>query len=473
MRILLVGSPKSVFGFDRVVRVPNLGLCSIAAQLDRRFCKVKIIDLILTEGKTIPYFTYLLRQYEPDLVGFSCMVFQYASSLELAKMTKQVNPDTKVVMGGYFPTACDEWILESEDSQYIDYIIRREGEIAFPKLIKTLLGNNNLDEVPNLSYRDNGSVIRNPNHALVDLNEIKPPDRKSRILKKGFYLGPYTGDVIETSRGCVFDCNYCSIREMYGKSFRTYSIDRILDDIRDAEKQGAESVLVTDDNITLDGKRYKEICEAITEAGLNRLYYAIQTSVRGIKQTPGLARAMGQAGTNVVFLGIENIITQNLNVLDKSNQFKESDARDVVLELREYGIVVIGGFILGNPDDNEETLWANFEFAKSTGVDVALFYILTPHPKTGIRQELIKQGLVTNLDDFSKYDGFQANVRTKYLSSEKLFALREELGWKYPIQSGSIKHMIKKWPLSFGLKLLFKELWKRPDDVLGYLKGLI
>jgi len=263
MRVLLVGSAKKSRGFDRIARLPNLGLSSIAANLDKTICDIKTVDLLVAGKNPSEYYLRLLKKYQPDVVGLSCMSFHYAETIELAKITKKFKQNVIVVLGGYHPTSDYEVILESDDMQFIDYIIRSEGEITFNELVKSLNNGKYINEVPNLSYRDNGSIIHNPVGDLVNLDDLNLPDRNSRILKKGFYLFGYPADVIETSRGCVFDCDFCSINNMYGKSFRKFKIDRVIDDIRDAQSHGAKALMVSDDNITISGKRYMELLSLI------------------------------------------------------------------------------------------------------------------------------------------------------------------------------------------------------------------
>ncbi|MCX6165110.1 MAG: radical SAM protein, partial [Ignavibacteriae bacterium] len=446
IRILLAANPDSYFGVDMFFRITNLGLCSLAANVDRNLYDVKVIDLIAVRRKYKKYFLNLLILYKPDIVGFSCMAFQYASTLELAKLTKEYNKNITVILGGYYPTVDSQSILESYDMRFIDYIIRGEGEISFNEFLKAYSIGKNYENVPGLSYISNHTVINIPFGCLVNLDELKLPDRSVRLIDKGFNCMGFKSDAIETSRGCVYECNFCSIQNMYGKSFRKYKIERVLDDIRDAKKYGAKSIMMTDDNISLDGKRFKELCEAITSEGLNDIKYLTQASVSGIKKTPGLAKAMGDSGMNWVFLGIESAHDSALDYMNKSSQLKSSDAEDVVKELKEYGIIVIGGFIFGYPDDTEETLRANFEYAKRIGVDIPTFNILTPYPNTKVRGELLQQDLITNKFDYSKYDCWEVNIKTKYLSTEQIYKVRNELEARFPIESGALWRMAKKYP---------------------------
>jgi anaerobic magnesium-protoporphyrin IX monomethyl ester cyclase len=471
MKVLLVGSSQTIWGFDTGIRLPNLGLASLAGNVDRNIAEVKIADLIVSCWDPHSYLKRLISKFRPDVLGLSSMVFQYNNILEFARAIKQLNPHIKIVLGGYLPTVNHQEILNSTDMQYFDFLIRGEGELAFNQLIKSLSYNQNLQEVPNLSYLSNGNIINNTMTGLADLNTIALPDREARILKRGFYIAGLNADVIETSRGCVFGCNYCSIQQMYGKSFRKYNIDRVIRDIRATQKYNVKSLFIVDDNITLDGHRYRDLCQAITAEGLNKIVYSVQADIRGIKQTPGLVAAMAKAGTKWVFLGIENESIEALRFMNKDSQFSRSATLDVVRELKEYGIFVIGGFILGHPDDSEKTIWANFEYARELGVDIAYFFLLTPYPGTVIREKLIEQGMVTNLHDYSRYTGFDACVKTKYLSAEQLNQLRDEIGYRwYPSNNETVKRIFKYIPKSFILKLVTGQMLKAPGEVKEYLK---
>lgn len=471
MRILLIGNPKTVMGFNRMTKIPSLNLASIAANVDRELCDVKIADLVVKANKPHKALLEVLNEYKPDLVGLTAMSFQYSMALSLAKTVREFDKSIRIVMGGYHISADSENILLSDDMQYIDYLINGEGEIPFRELVRVLSNGQDLGEVPGLSYLKDGKPVHNPRPALVDVSAIKIPDRSARIFKKGFHVMGMPGDVIETSRGCVYNCNFCSIRHMYGKSFRKYSIERIIDDLRDAKKHGAKFIFITDDNITLDGKRYIELCRAIIDAKLD-MYFAVQASVRGIKKTPGLARLMAESGTKIVFLGIENASDEVLQSMKKSDQLKSSDTFEVMADLHKYGIIVVGGFIFGYPDDTKDTMMQNFSYAKKLKVDLQLFNILTPHLKTEIREDLLRDGYVTNPDDYSKYNHYASNVRTKHLSSEDIYRIRNKMDARYPVESGGIFRFIRANP-AFFMRLMIWMLRNEPKNWWSFVIGVL
>jgi len=471
VKILLVGSPRTVMGFNRLTKIPSLNLASLAANVDKNLCEVKIADLVVKDKDPKKALLEVLNDYQPDVVGFTAMSFQYKTTLSLIKATRHFSPNIITIVGGYHITADAENILAGDDMKYIDFLINGEGEVPFNELVKSLTNGRDFENVPGISYIRKGQPITTDRPVLLDPEDIKIPDRSARIYKKGFHIMGTPGDVIETSRGCVYDCNFCSIRNMYGKSFRKFTIERIMTDLEDARRHGARSIFITDDNITLDGKRYLELCDEIVKSKLN-MTFAVQASVRGLRKTPGLAEAMAKAGTKFVFLGIENVSDSALEFMHKSNQLKSSDTELVVKELKKNKILVVGGFIFGHPDDTRETLLENFNYAKKIGIDIQLFNILTPHLKTELRDELIKEGLVTNMDDYSKYNHYASNVRTRHLSTVELYKIRNALDARFPIESGAIFRLFRAYPMFFT-GLMFKMLKKEPQNWLSFTTGFL
>jgi len=471
VKVLLVGNPRTVMGFNRLTKLPSLNLASLAANVDEGVAEIKVADLVLKDRNPQKALLKILQEFKPDIAGFTAMSFQFQTAMELVKATKLFSKEIKVVFGGYHITAEAENILNNGNDGLIDYLIEGEGEIAFNELLKQLKNGQDLKSVPGIIFKEGEKIIKTPRAAMMTPEALKIPDRSARIYKKGFHMLGLPADVIETSRGCVYDCNFCSIRNMYGKSFRKFSIERIITDLEDAKRHGAKGIFITDDNITIDGKRLIQLSDEITRAKLN-MTFAVQASVRGFKRNPDLAEAMAKAGTKIVFLGIENASDDNLEFMHKSNQLTTADTEMVVKQLKKYGILVVGGFIFGNPEDKEEDLIRNFNFAKKIGVDIQLFNILTPHLKTELRDELLREGLITNIDDYSKYNHYAANVRTRHLSAEELYQIRNKLDARYAVESGAIFRLFKAYPWYFT-KLMFWMMKREPQNWFNLSTGFL
>jgi anaerobic magnesium-protoporphyrin IX monomethyl ester cyclase len=430
MKVLLLSMPDSFEHMPPVaVRMPNGALTSLAGNVDSHHT-VAVADLILCQNSVRETVTRLIEEQQPDIVGMSIMTFQRRTADRLAKLIRTLKSDTKIVAGGYDPSLA----FEDYAPMPIDFIVRGEGEVTFRELLRALESRSTFHFIAGLSHREGDKWIHNPDRAVHRLedNEIRLPNRDARILK-GYTLLGRKVDVIETSRGCTFDCSFCSIIEMRGRNFHTYSFDRVLADIRDARDHGAETIFLVDDNITLDVRRFESFCHAIIESGLNSLDYFVQGMTSAIaNHGETLAPLMHRAGFRYVFLGIENILESDLTFLNASskNTARESGKRtgNATLKAIDYlhrnGMFVVGGLIVGNPEDTAESIEANLAFARQY-VDWPYIQHPTPYPRTPMTKEFREQGLITN-DRLEEYDGTTAVVRTKHLSADDV----EYLRWK-------------------------------------------
>jgi len=442
MKILLLSSPVVQLDFDRIARLPNLGLASLAAHVDD-LCTVHVADIHGLKDHR-EYVKRIVNGY--DLVGLTAMSFQYQEALALAAIAKQAGAET--VFGGYHPTLAAEEIGNSPDAALIDYIVRGEGEATFRELVESKLAGKSPGGILGLSYHEGKGkgMVHNPPRPLLNVEDIRMPKRDARLITRGFYSFDVPIDSVETSRGCTQGCKFCSINLMYGRRFRRFSIERVIEDIRDAQAHGAGSIFFPDDNITLDTKRLERLCQAIIDNGLTHLRYKTQASASGIASSKQLVDKMGEAGFDGVFLGVESINKRNLEFLGKGKM--SNDAEKAVQYLHDNNIIVSTGLIGGNPDDDEEDMWENFRLARRLKVDFPIFYISTPYPKTQMRAELEEMGLVTN-NDFTRYDGLHANLKTKHLSEEEVAYITWQMNARYYdlkwLRYNKVKRIYPKW----------------------------
>ena len=263
-------------------------------------------------------------------------------------------------------------------------------------------------------------------------NSLRLPNRDARVLTDYTLLGRRV-DVVETSRGCTFDCSFCSIIEMRGRNFHPYPIERVLADIADARTHGAQAIFLVDDNITLDVKRFEQLCKAIVDAGFEDSDYVVQAMTAPLAEHGArLAPLMKAAGFRYVFLGIENILDDDLQFLraraknahrDKGRAIGNASLA-AIRHLHANGMFVVGGLIVGNPDDTRESIEKNLEFAKHY-IDWPYIQHPTPHPRTPMTRDFIERGLIVD-EDVSHYDGTTAVVRSEHVSAEEI----EYLRWK-------------------------------------------
>jgi anaerobic magnesium-protoporphyrin IX monomethyl ester cyclase len=428
MNVLLLSMPDSFEHMPPVaIRMPNGALTSLAGNVDPQH-RVAVADLILVQGQVRETITRLVGELNPEVVGLSIMTFQRRTAARLIGLIRVLRPGVKIVVGGYDPSLAREAYEEMD----VDYLVRSEGEVTFRELLRALELGAGFGGIGGLSFRKGETWVHNPDrlpHRLED-NEIRPPKRDARVLSGYTLLGRQI-DVIETSRGCTYDCSFCSIIEMRGRNFHTYSFDRVLADIRDARDHGARTIFLVDDNITLNVRRFEALCEAIIAAGLNKLDYFVQAMTSAIaNHGETLAPLMRRAGFRYVFLGIENILEGDLEFLRASAKNTErSNGQNVgnaTLKAIDYlhrnQMYVVGGLIVGSPGDTRESIEANLEFARRY-VDWPYIQHPTPYPRTPMTKDFRDQGLITN-EHLEEYDGTTAVVRTEHLPAEEVEFLR-------------------------------------------------
>lgn len=419
MRVLLVAMPDTASSLDRVMKFPNLGLCSIAAQIPEH--EVRILDLVLRPKGVRRRVLDEVARFEPDLVGYSAMSFQYATARLLAGAVRAAAPHALHVLGGYHATVLADQVA-ARDGALFDFLVRGEGEVAFRALVDGLAGRRlDLGAIPGFSWRGPDGWRHNPDGDLLQLDSLPLPRREARVYGGAFYFDR-SFDVAETTRGCPLPCTFCSIRRMYGRTFRRFPVPRVLEDLRALDRRGVRGVFFVDDNITIDVPRFKELCDEIHAAGLSHLRYIVQASVHGVAKDPALAPKMARAGFDTVFMGIENAEDANVAALDiapKRGKTEDETPRAVRL-LQENGIKAVGGFIVGLPDDDRAAIRRTFRYARGLRLDFPIVQCLTPYPRTEMRDELLAEGLVTNPDDLTRYNGYMANVRTRHLSSARI-----------------------------------------------------
>ncbi|GAB4331632.1 MAG: radical SAM protein [Promethearchaeota archaeon] len=444
-RVLLLSMPDQFLGFWIAARLPNLGLVSMAGNRDGSECEVGVVDLLIVPGDLERNVKTLVDRFHPDLVGLNCMTFQFPTARRLAKFVKEEwDGEVSVAMGGYHPSLCVEELVGDLPEQqgcdlsadrraapWVDYVVRGEGEHALRELVHALRGEGHLRDVAGLSWRGpDGRFRHNPPRPVADLSTILPPDRSARLVKRGYHAIGKPADVVETSRGCTNACKFCSITAMYGRGIRFYDLDRVVADVRDCADRGAKAVLFIDDNITLNAKRFEELCDRIVDEGLHeQLEFHTQASASGLLAREPLVEKMGKANFSVVFFGIENLKPRNLAFMDK--RVPVGKLKRLVRALHDNGMISFGGFIFGNPDDGEADFWRNVEFARYLDLDFPAFQIMVPFPKTGTREDLMSAGLVSNPHDYAKYTGIYANVRTRHLEPEAMERLLLRCYYRY------------------------------------------
>jgi radical SAM superfamily enzyme YgiQ (UPF0313 family) len=340
-------------------------------------------------------------------------------------------PDVKLLAGGYHVTLMHHEIVTETPEVPLDFMVRGEGEATFRELVTVLDAScGDISVIQGLSWRNGeGRWIHNPERPLQNLAELPLPQRGIR-LETGFHVFRKRVDVVETSRGCPLQCNFCSIRKMYGTSFRPFPVARIIADLQQIQAAGTEFVFFSDDNITYNVDHFGAICRAIIDNGLAGMIHSIQASAYGIAKNPEIVALMDEANIRVVSLGLESMDPDSFKFMKKATSIEIN--REAMRLLKQHNIAVNALFIIGFPEDTRESIHTSFRNLLSMKPDTIYCQFMTPYPKTEVREELLAAGLVENSDDLTTYDGYHCNIRTRHLSQKELWdAFSQEMTWSF------------------------------------------
>lgn len=473
MKVLLISMPDvaPIIIHEAAIHMPNHGIACIAGNIDEDH-SVFLVDLVRKRRQVKKYLTGVIAKIKPDLVGLSAMAWQYETCIKIAHLIKELQPDTKIVIGGYHATLMATEIAAAPEAQWLDFIIRGEGEEACRRLVNALDGRDRLADIPSLSYKSGQDFIHNAQGANLDLSTLKLPVRDKRRLTWGYHVMNASVEMLETSRGCTRSCNFCSMKHMYGRTFRTYPIKRVLQDIDDIYYQRkVRWIFITDDNMVLDPARVMALCDAIIARKYKNLKLLVQADCLTMARREDMVAKMAAAGFRSVFLGIENGSQKNLEAAGKGDIVAAS--KQAIENCHKYGMMVIGGLIFGFPEDDIQAIRENYEFFKEIGADAAYCQIITPYPKTGMREQLLAADLITNTSDYKKYNGLWANVRTRYLDTAELqyqywYQRQMVLSWWDPPPSARRQGQLWTGIWRFVLKPLLRLRYQRVLKKYGW-----
>jgi radical SAM superfamily enzyme YgiQ (UPF0313 family) len=369
-RLLLVNPVGQASGYllSKFSTIPPMSLSYIAAVTPSDW-EVKIADENF--GR--------LEVEDADLVGISAFTSNINRAYEISRTYRKRG--IKVVIGGIHAS-----MLPDEALQYVDAVVIGEAEQIWGKVIEDFENN-----------RLSGKYLG----PRVDLTKNAVRPRRDLIDPR------YLFQSIQTSRGCPFDCNFCTVSKYLGKEFRQRSADDVLDELQEIE---GEYLFFLDDNLIGHSresiKRAKDIFAGMIKLGLNKKWW-MQTSIDSTKDEEVLKLA-ADAGCMFAFIGFETINEMTLKGMKKGINLKigVDNYKKVVSALHYHGIGVVGAFIIGN--DHETPLYYRklAKFLFRSGIDVVQMAILTPLPGTVFMDQMEKEDrlLYTNFpEDWDKY----------------------------------------------------------------------
>lgn len=365
-----------------IFRFPPLGLGYIAAYLKHHGISVEIVDCtFLSQKETIKK----IISSKPRIIGIQSIYSMKNKSIELAHILKE-HCDL-LVAGGALPTMGPEAFLE-----VFDVTVMGEGEQTMLELVEESEKGCSFSQIRGLAFKDkeSGQIIRTPPRGLIDnLDKLPLPSRDlfdNDAYKKYFFekFG-YKTTPIMTSRGCPFNCDFCS-RPVFGNKFRARTATNVADEIEEVVSLGYDRIWFADDCFTLNRERLIRLCDEIEKREL-KIDWECLSRVDTFDSE--VAQKMKHAGCVRVFFGIESGNNDILKIMNKQATIEQASA--AVHLSKKSGIKTGAFFIMGYPGENEKTILDTVKFASGLPLDYLSFTLPYPIPGTPLFKRVEKE----------------------------------------------------------------------------------
>ena len=413
MRVLLISTPYPL----EENPIPSLSLSYLAAVLQKEGIEVQMLDLLVAQysGDKI---RHKLEEYQPQVVGATCVTLNYPTAARILKVCKDFDPGIVTVIGGpHVSFALKETLLRAP---WIDVVVIREGERTLVELIRALERGTGFGQVAGIAFREDKRVVQTePRPPIENLGELPLPARHLLPLSK--YRALVAPCNIITSRGCPYGCIFCSGRRIFGRKVRFRHPKLVVDELEVIHKElSFEKINIVDDTFTANHRHARDVCDEIIRRNLDIQWTAF---ARVDTVTPELVEIMKAAGCSYVLFGVESGSQEILNTIKKG--ITVDDVRKGVKITTEAGIGVFASFILGLPGESPETARQSVAFAKELRSEYGAkygFHLLSPLPGTELYEKAEEYGLRILTRNWARYDANEPITETATMSTE---AVRE------------------------------------------------
>jgi anaerobic magnesium-protoporphyrin IX monomethyl ester cyclase len=454
MKILLV-SPIA----HQHLSNPPMGLCYIKSYLLKAgFKDTTVVDMTKINFKTAEK---IIKNNNPDILGITCFTDTRMNSLAIASITKKINKDIKVVLGGPHATNVYRQILDNYP--FVDFICLGEGESTMLELTKAIELGFPVDDVSGIVFKRNNEIIKTQDRPKIEnLDDLPFPNYDDLDLSKykgRFYFenGKPRASIVG-SRGCIYSCIFCHNRSMWGK-YRTRSASSIVTELEWlVKKHKFKYINIVDDFFTSDEDKVTKICKAILDKKLD-IQWSIQARADTISRE--LVENMRDAGCKFIAFGVES---GSPTVLKKMNKMQKiEDIINAFSICNEFKMFTQINLIVGNPGETRDTIQESKELLRKVKADILVVNNLRIFPGTRLSEIAKAEGV---FDDRIWLTKIGSPYYTGSMSIKEMYKCQKELYLLYFSQKG-FKGYIEL------LKFLWQQLQDVPEKLFSGLFYLI
>lgn len=356
----------------------------------------------------------LVNDFKPNIIGITVLSTQAKAAKIITQIAKERDSKCVVVWGGLHPSIFAYDILKKKEC---DYVIRGEGEETFSDLCDVLFKNRgSLSEINGLSYTEKDRIVHNPDRSLIQhLDQLPHPNRinlKDRELMPKNTLGEIIG-----SRGCPYDCSFCSAPEFWQRKVRFRSPEAIIEEIEEIIHEfGTKEFYFWDDSFTINKNFIYKLCDLLISKAIH-IAWSCRTRVDLLDDK--LVFIMKKAGCVKFDIGIESGSPRILKYMSKDTSVAEVFKASKIL--KRHGMLWSAFFMIGIPEERKEDIQMTIALMKKLKPPVIYGSIYTPLPGTRIFQDLVESKMIDeNNYEFERYSSYShENFFLKYISKEE------------------------------------------------------
>jgi len=480
LKILLINPPKKVLVGEhgRLSIYPPLGLAYLAASIRNKY-HVEILDAVLEDwkrvdsqgvhGMSFKKLAEKVKERNPDIVGITGLSFIAENINKAIFEIKKINPKIKIIIGGAYATNSPQNLLKNKG---VDIVVLGEGEAILPEILDCLDKNKSLKGIKGIYYREKGkNIFTGQREFIQNLDKIKFPARD--LLKMEEYFKIFkTGHGAEgsgrcvsfiTSRGCPFNCVFCSASKITGKKWRYRSPENVIKEIDElVKKYKITDIYFEDENISMNPKRMIQILKLIIDRGYKINLHAEQ-GMRADTLSFKILKYMKKAGFNEIVIAPESGVQRVVNnVIGKNLDLKK--VVEVVKNCKKVGISLGCYFVIGIPGETKKDIRETIKFARKLrklGVRYCIFNNAIPIQGTRMYNIAKKKGYL--LKDGRELENLILSNRHRHLLKTPEWTPKEidEL-YALAVKENARAALFSKEMIKYRIKKFSKNLIKSP-----------
>lgn len=349
-------------------------------------------------GKIWEEIRQTIKEYNPAVVGISTKSQNFKSALLVARIAKQIDEKMIVILGGPHPSMVGTDLLKFPE---IDIAVVGEGEITLTEVLNAFEAQKKLSDIQGIVYRNNGRIVANPKRDYItNLDSLCFPHDSAQEVLKDYIQYPLNAfENIFTIRGCPYNCFFCGSRNIWSRKVRFRSPENVVEEIKSLQKTGLKFIHFADDTFGINSPHIFNMCNALIQS-CPGLKWSCELPVQLVNEQN--ISLMKSAGCSTIQIGIESGNNEILSKIRKN--YSIDQALDACETINKHGIALQVFFIVGFPQDTENTLQDTINIMKRVKCEFIIYSIFTPYPGTEAFELCKEMGLIGSEHDVSLFN---------------------------------------------------------------------